>query len=158
MTLTAAPEPFAPFLEEVVPLLPEHYAELALDQDKVPLSPQYDEYLRRDALGMVVCIAMRSEGQLVGYFIGFKAPGLHYSTCLTLTLDIFWLHPDHRGKNGGTILFDALEKEAKRLGVDRMFVGSKTHLPADWLFERRGYTKVETYYSAWLGDAGGVSL
>ena len=150
--LTAAPEPFAPFLEEVMPLLPEHYAELALDQDKVPLAPQYDEYLRRDALGMVVCIAMRDAGELVGYWIGMKAPGFHYSTCLTLTMDIFWLRPDHRGKNGGMILYDAVEKEAKRLGVDRMFVGSKVHLPADWLFERRGYTKVETYYSAWLGS------
>lgn len=151
--LTAAPESFPEFLEEVMPLLPAHYLELALDQDKVPLSPQYEEYLRRDDLGQVVCIAMRSAGELVGYFVGFKAPGLHYSTCLTLTLDIFWLHPDHRGMGGGMILFDAVEKEAKRLGVDRMFVGSKTHLPADWLFERRGYQKVETYYSAWMGEA-----
>lgn len=150
--LTAAPESFPEFLEEVMPLLPAHYAELALDQDKVPLAPQYDEYLRRDALGMIICIAMRDAGELVGYFIGFKAPGLHYSTCLTLTLDIFWLRPDHRGKGGGTVLFDAVEKEAKRQGVDRMFVGSKTHLPADWLFEKRGYTKVETHYSAWLGE------
>lgn len=147
MMLTAAPEPFAPFLEEVQPLLPSHYRELALDQDHVPLSPQYDIYLERDRRGEIVCIAMRSEGALVGYFVGFKAPGLHYSTCLTLTTDIFWLAPEHRGKRGGEILFKAVEAEAKRLGVDRMFVGSKTHLDASWLFERLGYTKVETYYS-----------
>jgi len=49
--LSAAPEPFAPFLEEVLPLLPEHYAELALDQDKVPLSPQYGVYLDRNSRG-----------------------------------------------------------------------------------------------------------
>lgn len=146
--LTAAPEPFAPFLEEVKPLLPDHYRELALDQDHVPLSPQYDVYLERDRRGEVVCIAMRSAGELVGYFIGFKAPGLHYSTCLTLIADIFWLKPEHRGKNGGNLLFAAVEVEAKRLGVQRMFVGSKVHLDASWLFERRGYTKVETYYEA----------
>lgn len=150
--LTAAPEPFAPFLEEVMPLLPAHYAELALDQDKVPLSPQYDEYLRRDELGQVMCIAMRDAGKLVGYFIGFKAPGLHYSTCLTLIQDIFWLHPDHRGKGGGFILFEAVKREMKRHGIQRGFFGSKTHLPADWLFERVGFTKVETYYSFWAGE------
>jgi GNAT superfamily N-acetyltransferase len=151
--LTAAPEAFAPFLEEVKPLLPLHYAELALDQDKVPLSPQYDEYLARDARGQVLTIAMREGGELVGYFVGFMAPGLHYSTCLTLHLDIFWLKPEHRGKHGGMLLFQAVEAEAKRRGVQRMFVGSKTHLDASWLFDRLGYTKVETHYSCWLGDA-----
>lgn len=150
--LTAAPESFPPFLEEVQPLLPEHYAELALDQDKVPLSPQYNVYLERDARGEVLCVAMRSHGELVGYFVGFVAPGLHYSTCLTLHLDIFWLKPEHRGKGGGVILFKAVEKEAKRRGVQRMFVGSKCHLDASWLFEILGYTRVETHYSVWLGD------
>jgi hypothetical protein len=86
-------EDFAPFLEEVKPLLPLHYAELALNKDRVPLSPQYDEYLRRDALGMVMAVTVRDAGELVGYFVGFIAPGLHYSTCLTLHLDIFWIRP-----------------------------------------------------------------
>lgn len=150
--LTASPEAFPAFLEEVKPLLPEHYRELALDQDKVPLSPQYHVYLERDARGEVLTIAMRESGELVGYFIGFCLPGLHYSTCLTLHLDIFWLKPEHRGKNGGMILFKAVEAEAMRRGVQRMFVGSKTHLDASYLFEKLGYTKVETHYSCWLGE------
>lgn len=150
--LTAAPEEFAPFLEEVKPLLPDHYLELALNQDRVPLAPQYDEYLRRDSLGMVMAVTVRDAGELVGYFVGFIAPGLHYSTCLTLQLDIFWIHPDHRGQKGGFLLFKAVEAEAKRRGVQRLFVGSKTHLPADFLFEKLGYTKVETVWSAMLED------
>lgn len=151
--LTASPEAFAPFLEEVKPILPLHYAELALDKDKVPLAPQYDEYLRRDALGMILTVVMREAGELVGYFVGFVAPGLHYETCLTLTLDIFWLKPEHRGQGGGAVLFKAVEAEARRRGVQRMFVGSKTHLDASYLFNRLGYTKVETFYTNWLGDA-----
>lgn len=145
--LTAAPEPFAPFLEEVKPLLPLHYAELALNQDEVPLAPQYDEYLRRDALGMVLTIAMREAGELVGYYVGFVAPGLHYETCLTLHLDIFWLKPEHRGKRGGALLFKAVEAEAKRRGVQRMFSGSKVHMDASWLFEMLDYTEVERTFS-----------
>ena len=150
--LTAQPEPFAPFLEEVKPLLPLHYEELALNRDKVPLSTQYDEYLRRDALGMVITIALRNDGKLVGYWIGFKAPGLHYSTCLTLHMDIFFVHPDYRDGSAGVKLFKAMEKEAKRQGVQRLFVGSKVHKDASRLFEALKYTKVETTYSAWLGD------
>lgn len=150
--LTAQPEPFAPFLVEVMPLLPRHYEELALNKDKVPLDPQYDVYLARDAAGEVLTVTLRSAGELVGYFVGFVAPALHYRTCLTLTLDIFWLAPEHRGKMGGIKLFKAVEREARRRGVQRMFVGSKCHADASFLFERLGYDRVETFYSTWLGD------
>lgn len=150
--LTAQPEPFAPFLKEVQPLLPRHYDELALNQDKVPLAPQYHVYLDRDSRGEVLTVTLRESGVLVGYFIGFVMPGLHYSTCLTLILDIFWLAPEHRGKMGGVKLFKAVEKEAKRRGVQRMFVGSKVHKDASKLFEALGYDKCEVHYTAWLGD------
>lgn len=151
--LTAAPEPIAPFLDEVKPLLPRHWEELALNKDEVPLDPQYHVYLERDARGEVMVVTLRSAGALVGYFVGFVAPGLHYATCLTLTLDIFWLAPEHRGQMGGVKLFKAVEAEARRRGVQRMFVGSKCHLDASWLFERLGYERVEVYYSKFFGAA-----
>lgn len=150
--ITVMVESLTERLPELMPILPLHYDELALNQEKVPLDPQYNIYLERDARGEVMLVAVRDSGALIGYFIGFVAPGLHYRTCLTLTLDIFYIHPDHRGNSTGAKLFKAVEAEAKRRGVQRMFVGSKTHLDASWLFERLGYTKVETYYSAWLGD------
>lgn len=150
--ITVMVESLTERLPELMPILPLHYDELALNQEKVPLDPQYDVYLERDARGEIMFVVVRDAGALIGYFIGFVAPGLHYRTCLTLTLDIFYIHPDHRGNSTGAKLFKAVEVEAKRRGVQRMFVGSKTHLDASWLFERLGYTKVETYYSAWLGD------
>lgn len=150
--ITAQVEDFPPFLEEVKPILPQHYLELALNQDKVPLSPQYDEYLRRDAQGMVMAVTLRKAGELIGYFVGFIAPGMHYSTCLTLILDIFFVRPEYRGEGAGFVLFRAVEAEARRRGVQRMFVGSKMHKDASWLFERLGYEPCETFYTAWLGE------
>jgi GNAT superfamily N-acetyltransferase len=151
MTLTAQVESLTALLPELKPLFPEHYRELALNQDDVPLDPQYDEYLRRDAAGAVMLVTLRDRGSLAGYFVAFVAPGLHYRTCLTLTMDIFWVHPVHRGKMGGVTLFRAVEKEARRRGVQRMFAGSKCHKEASFLFERLGYDRVEVYYSKWLG-------
>lgn len=142
-------EPFPPFLEEAKALFPAHWEELALNKDTVPLDPQYEIYLERDRRGEVVVIVGRSSGNLVGYFVGFIAPGLHYRTCLTLTMDIFYVVPQHRGRQG-LKLFRAVEAEAKRRGVQRMFVGSKLHADASWLFEKLGYQKVETYYSVML--------
>jgi GNAT superfamily N-acetyltransferase len=150
--ITVAVEPLTQILEELKPLFPAHWAELALDKDQVPLDPQYEIYLQRDARGEVLFVAVREDGALVGYFVGFVAPGLHYRTCLTLTEDIFWISPEARGAGCGYALFKEVEQEARRRGVQRMFVGSKLHKDASWLFEKLGYTEVERYYSHWLGD------
>jgi GNAT superfamily N-acetyltransferase len=149
--ITAHVESFNERLPELQPLLPLHYAELALNQDEVPLDPQYDIYIQREARGEVVFVVLREAGELIGYFIGFVAPGLHYRTCLTCTMDIFYVHPERRGGNGGVILFKAVEEELKRRGVKRWFVGSKCHMDASWLFERLGFSRVEVYYSKMLG-------
>jgi GNAT superfamily N-acetyltransferase len=145
-------ERLADELENLKPWFPIHWAELALNQDKVPLDPQYHVYLEREARGEVLFVAARDQGTIVGYFVGFVAPGLHYQTCLTLTMDIFWVEPEHRGSGAGYHLFKFVEQESRQRGVQRIFVGSKLHKDASWLFEKLGYQEVERYYSAWLGD------
>jgi GNAT superfamily N-acetyltransferase len=151
--LTTQIESFEERLAELQELLPLHYKELALNQDKVPLSPQYGVYIERERRGELLFVTMREAGALVGYFIGFIAPGLHYSTCLTGTMDIFFIHPDKRGAGlPGVRLFRAVEKELRRRGVQRWFVGSKCRSDASSLFEFLAFEKVEVYYSKWLGD------
>lgn len=149
--LTIQVESFTERLEELKPLFPLHYEELALNKDKVPLSPQYDIYIKRESLGELVFLSMRDSGEIVGYFIGFVARGLHYSTCLTCTMDIFYVRPDKRNGSAGIRLFRAVEAELKRRGVHRWFVGSKVHADASALFERLAFQKVEVYYSKWIG-------
>lgn len=150
--ITPHVESFEKNLPILVDLLPIHYEELALNKDKVPLSPQYHIYINAEQKGELLFVALRKLGKLVGYFIGFVSAGLHYSTCLTCQMDIFYVLPEYRGGGAGFQLFKFVEKELKNRGVQRMFVGSKMHKDASWLFEKLGYTPVETYYSTWLGD------
>jgi GNAT superfamily N-acetyltransferase len=151
--LTTHIESFEERLAELQELLPLHYEELALNKDKVPLSPQYGIYIERERKGELIFVTMREAGALVGYFIGFIAPGLHYSTCLTCTMDIFYIHPDKRAQGlPGVRLFRAVEKELRRRGVDRWFVGSKAKADASALFEFLDFERVEIYYSKWIGD------
>lgn len=149
--ITAQVENLTERLEEMKPLFPAHWEELALNRDKVPLDPQYGIYLARDANGELVFVTLRRDGELLGYFVGFLAPGLHYQTCLTLTMDIFWTHPDIRGGTAGLRLFRTVEKEARRRGAHRVFYGSKMHKDASRLFAAIGCEPVETYYSKWIG-------
>ena len=150
--ITAQVEPYSKCLPELMECYDLHWEELALNKDKVPLDPQYDLYEARDDAGQLLLVTLRETGRLVGYFIGFIAPGFHYKTCLTLTMDIFWTHPDVRGGFSGVKLFRLVEKEAKRRGVHRMFYGSKFHKDASRLFEFLKMEPVEMYYTKWIGD------
>jgi hypothetical protein len=96
--LTASVENLTERLEDLKPFFPMHWEELALNQKQVPLDPQYDVYLRKDAAGEVMLVMLRKAGEIVGYFVGFVNLGLHYQTCLTLTMDIFYVLPEHRGE------------------------------------------------------------
>lgn len=145
-------ESFEERLEELKALLPIHYKELALNQDKVPLDPNYPLYIERERAGGLLFVTVRDAGELIGYFIGFIGPGLHYQTCLTCNMDIFFIRPDKRVGMTGIKLFRFVEKELKRRGVDRWFVGSKCHADASALFERLEFERVEVFYSKYLGD------
>lgn len=150
--ITCHVESFEQQLEELQVLLPLHYRELALNQDKVPLAPQYHVYIERERAGGLLFVTLRDAGELVGYFIGFIAPGLHYSTCLTCTMDIFYVRQDKREGSAGVRMFRFVEAELRRRGVHRWFMGSKIQADASPLFKRIGATPVETYYSKWLGE------
>jgi GNAT superfamily N-acetyltransferase len=150
--ITAQVESFEEGLAEFQPLFPIHWEELALNKDKVPLDPQYDIYIRRERVGELLFVTLRELGKPIGYFIGFIAPGLHYQTCLTCTMDIFYVHPDKRKGRAGIQLFKFVEKELTKRGVQRWFVGAKLHADASPLFEYLKFNRVEVYYSKWLGD------
>lgn len=150
--ITIQTESFEDNLPEFKPLFPLHWEELALNKDKVPLDPQYDIYIARERKDELIFVTVREDAEPIGYFIGFIAPGLHYQTCLTCTMDIFYVHPEKRTGRTGIKLFKFVEKELRRRGVDRWFVGSKCHADASALFEYLKFGKVETYYSKWLGD------
>lgn len=150
--ITAQVESFRENLADLRALTPVHYDKLSLHKGRHPLSPQWDIYLRREELGELVFVTLRRDGGMIGYWIAFVAPGLHYSTCLTSTMDIWFIHPDHVVGKAPLILIRAVEAEMRRRGVNLWFAGSKDHRPCGPFFERVGFEKVETYYAKWLGD------
>lgn len=150
--ITAQVESLTAMLEELKPLFPTHWEDLALNKDSVPLDPNYDIYLRRDALGEALLVTLREDAALIGYFVGFITPGLHYRTCLTGVMDIYYILPEKRGGTKALRMFRCVLKEMKRRGVQRVFMGSKLHKDTGRLFESLGMAPVETYYSMMLED------
>ena len=154
--LTAQVERWSDCVDDLAMLFPAHWEELALNRDKVPLAPRWDVYAAMERAGTLLLVTLRQQGALVGYFVGFVQPSLHYSSCLECTMDIFLVREDCRGGHGlltpGLLLFRTVRRELKRRGVQRWHVGSKVHKDASRLFRALGMTPVETYYSQWLGS------
>lgn len=145
--ISAQVESLTATLEELKPLLPIHWQKLALNKAEVPLDPRYEIYLERDALGEVLFATVRDSGKLVGYWVGFVSAGLHYKTCLTHIMDIWNVLPDYESTTAPLSLMRCVERELKRRGVQRSFVGEKLHKPCGRLFRAFKYEPVETMYS-----------
>ena len=67
--LTASVESFMENRAELELLFPKHWEELALNKDKVPLSPDWNRYKSVEDVGMLSFVALRQDGKLVGYFV-----------------------------------------------------------------------------------------
>lgn len=150
--LTAQIESFEACLDELRPMLPEHHKELGLFQEKMPLDPNFPVYFAHEQAGSLLFVTVRDAGALVGYWISFIQPGLHYQSTLTNQMDIYWVHPDHRGQKAGFMLADLVKAECIRRGVKIWYAGSKNHKPSEWFFERLGFEHCEAYYVMWLGE------
>jgi len=149
--ITANVESFTVCFDEWRGLIAGHWERLALDRDKVPLDPMWDSYFTREERGELMFLVLRDRGRMIGYWLAFIAPGLHYKTCLTATMDIWYLVPGYEQTMASMILMRGVEHEYKRRGVDRSFVGEKLHRPCGRLYEAFGYQPIETYYSKWIG-------
>ena len=147
MTLAAQVENFTRGLGELQQLWPIHWEKLALDKDKVALDPDMSEYLRRDAAGILLYIALRDDKALVGYWISFITPGLHYKTCLSSTMDIWNVLPAYEKGMAPVVLMKRVEIELARRKVQRSFVGEKLHRPCGRLYEMFGYKPIERFWS-----------
>lgn len=151
MDITFAVEPFQSAYSSGELLTRVHYAEIS--QHKAhgfELKPQIGLYLARAARGEVVLMVGRLRGEVVAYFLCFVAPGMHYADCLTATGDLFYVAPDHRTALTGSALFDAMEQELKRRGVNLWFAGEKIAHPCGALFKRKRFEPFEITHAKWL--------
>ncbi len=140
---------------ELQPLLEEHYKELALFQDKVPLAVNWPHYYALTAAGQLLLVTARSsEGKLLGYYIATVSPCPHYFTTPRATHDVMRVMPEARGTGVGLKLMLHVEQELRTAGTKIWYHGRKAITPTsvamDKLVAKLGFQPADLYFGKFL--------
>ena len=143
---TYAREPYAAVIDEIKPLLHEHWQEIATYQD-IPLDPDYPAYEMAEQHGRLRIFTARRDGVLVGYGVLFVG-NLHYKSSRIATQDILFVLPEHRLGRVGFGLVRFLDAQLKAEGVQVVYQHVKLAHPAlGRVLSHVGYEPVETIYA-----------
>jgi N-acetylglutamate synthase-like GNAT family acetyltransferase len=119
---------------------------------RVPLEVDWDKYDALEKAGALLFVTLRKDGRIAGYYMGFVGGHLHYKSCVSLTMDIYWTHPSVRGHTAALRLMREVHRQAHSRGVSRVFAISKNHRDSSRLFAALGYRPIETVHSKWIAD------
>jgi GNAT superfamily N-acetyltransferase len=142
-----AKESWFAVVDELKPILHEHWEELALYSD-IPLDPEYELYETLETTGMLSFYSVRRSGELVGYAIFFVRRSPHYRTVLWAISDIILIRKPFRNFGVGNKLFDFFEDDLRQQGAKVVHVMTKaSHPELAALARKRGYMHSETNFS-----------
>lgn len=126
-------------VEEMRPLWPGHYEELALNRDVVQLACDEEKFAYGESIGCLHVVTARVDGQLVGYYYGALTTHLHYKDSgLMCTTDAYYLRPEFRSGTNGILFIDAILKSLKERGAVKLYISTKVHQDNGKLFEAFG--------------------
>ncbi len=155
MTITYQVEKWAAIYPEMAPILVQHWKEVALGHDKVPLDVAYDRYLAMCEAGALHIVSVREDGRLIGYHVAIVGGHLHYASTKHGITDVYYILPEYRAGRIAIRLFQRVEAEMRALGVVKLFTGCKLHIAGGRvgkLFEYLGYIKTEELYTKYIGQ------
>ena len=148
MGLTFQEETFSQFIEDGMELVIDHWQDVALNKDDIPLDPNWDVYANLCDTGVAHIVTARtSEGELVGYSVCMLSPHLRYKGVKWAEGDVFFLHPAYRKGRAGIRLLKAAEKMMKALGAEKIYQKVKLHKDVGKVFEHMGYSAIERVYA-----------
>ena len=145
--VTFATEPLAKWFFDARPLFPLHYAELAMNQEAIKLDLDASRYEELEEKGALHIATVRDNGELVGYFVSFLMPHLHYASAGTMGYcDMFFLRKSHRVGGTGVRLLCFVEKCMKDLGVTKLYWSHKIHFDHSKIFTSLGFQPSDIMY------------
>jgi hypothetical protein len=124
-----------------------------LNQDTVPLDPDWDRYLALENADLMHVLTVRVDGSLVGYVFVCVGPHLHYASTKWAVVDMFWLNPLYRVGWTGVRMMRDLEKGVSEIGAKVLHISHKMHVKegrVSSIFRRLGYRPIEEIWAKTL--------
>lgn len=134
-----------PLLEELLPMLELHWAEIAVYQD-IPLDPDVETYAALEAQGQLRIYTAREAGALRGYAVFFVRPNLHYKGSKQAWQDVFYIDPRERFR-GGFMLVRYCEAALRAEGVQVVYHHAKLINGFGQLLKTMKYQLVDEIYA-----------
>lgn len=145
--ITYQVETLAASRAEALPLLEQHYDEIAQFKTVQRLDPDWETYEALERVGKLWVMTVRDSGMLVGYMVMVVNRALHYKTLLMATEDIHFLLPRYRkGLVGYRLLAKTKQAMAER-GVHMVIMRTKASQSHGALFERLGGVLSDLVYA-----------
>lgn len=131
----------------------QHYDELSLEKDRVPLGMDFDLYQSIEDKGNLHVLTCRKDGELIGYYIAIIVNHHpHYKDSgPQSTTDMFYILPQYRNGCGVKLLIEAARTLTER-GVKKAFIGIKLKQDHTELLESLGWTATDKVFTKLLGD------
>lgn len=154
MDIIVAIERYHQIIDDLLPLLPDHWAEVAHYTDKIPLSPLFERYKQLEKMGTIIMIGMRENGILIGYSVYAISQHMHYSTCLFAANDLLYLIPEKRKGGFGMKLIVESEKLLVAKEINRITYHVKPEHDFSPLLIKLGYMQEEIMYGKYIESEG----
>lgn len=138
--------------QDIKPLLEKHWSEIALNQDKIKLNPDWGAYNQLEQAGKLKIFTARDDGKLVGYFVVIVDRHIHYKDHLFANNDILFVDKEYRKGFTGIKLVKFAEKCLKEDGVSVLTINTKVHQPFDKMLTFLKFNKIERIYSKYIGQ------
>lgn len=133
-------------VDELKPLLEEHWQELAVNKEERPLDVDWDNYINLNNLGLMKIYTARKEGELVGYATFVVTTNLHYRTWKCATCDVYFVNPLYRKSGVGTEFFKEIVEWLRTYNVHSIYVHDKLSKSHSKLFTALGFKAIEQTY------------
>lgn len=137
-------ESLAGVLTEIMPLLKEHYREIAHYQD-IELDVDLEGYIRVDNAGMLRVFTCRHHKELIGYAVFLVKTNLHYRQSLQAIQDVVFISKEHRGF--GRDFINWCDEQLKLEGIQVVYHHVKTKHNWGKMLEGMGYELVDLIYA-----------
>lgn len=134
-------------MRDAMPLLTEHWEEVAKNKQLMVLKPDDESYRRIEAEGKLLILGAYRDGKMVGYSANFVHRHLHYADLIICQNDVLFLHKEHRSSLFGLQLIRSTERMAKARGAQMMLWHAKQDTALDKLMPRLNYGVQDIIYS-----------